>query len=60
MVEHVLGGFAEVDDPFCDGRGLDPVSHILGIHRAGRMIIPANPANSAGDKVRVARDPCSS
>ena len=54
MVEHVLGCFAEIDDPLCNRRRFDSVSHILGVHRAGRMIIAADPADSAGDEVRVA------
>jgi hypothetical protein len=55
VVEHVLGGFAQVDDPFAEVRWLYPVGHVLGVTGAGRVVVPADPADSTGDEVRVAR-----
>ncbi len=55
MVEHVFGGLAEIDDPFGDRRRLDAERHVLGVSRAGGMIIAADSADAAGDEVGVAR-----
>ena len=55
VVEHVLGGLAEVDDPLGDRRRLDAVGHVLGVDRAGRVIVAADAADPAGDEMRVAR-----
>ena len=44
MVEHVLGGFAQVYDPLCQGwRGGE--RHILRVHGAGGMTVAANAAD---------------
>ena len=55
VVEHVFGGFAEVDDPLGERRRLDPVGHVLGVDRAGRMVVAADAADPAGDEMGVAR-----
>ena len=55
VVEHVLGGFAEIDDPFANVASFTSVSHVLRINRAGRMVIAADSANSAGDEMSIAR-----
>jgi hypothetical protein len=55
MVEHVLGGFAEIDDPLGHVRGSHPEGHVLGVHGAGRVVVPADTADPAGDEVRIAR-----
>ena len=55
VVEHVLGGLAEVDDPLAEVRRADAVGHVLGVHRARRVVVTADPADPAGDEVRVAR-----
>ena len=55
VVEHVLGGFAEVDDPLRQVRRTDAERHVLRIGRAGRVIVAADPADAAGDEVGVAR-----
>ena len=55
VVEHVLGGFAQVDDPFGHGRRLDAERHVLRISGAGGVVVAADAADAAGDEVRVAR-----
>ena len=55
VVEHVLGGFAEVDDVLRLRRGFDAVGHVLRVHRAGGVVVPADPADAAGDEPGVAR-----
>ncbi len=55
VVEQVLGGLAEVDDPLGHLRGLDPVGHVLRVHRADGVVVPADPADAAGDEAGVAR-----
>ena len=55
VVEHVLGCFAEVDDPLAQCGRLHPEGHVLRIHRAGGVIVAANAADAAGNEVRVAR-----
>ena len=55
VVEHVLGGLAEVDDPLAEVRRADAVGHVLGVDRAGRVVVTADPADPAGDEVRVPR-----
>ncbi len=54
VVEHVLRGLAEVDDPLGEVRGLHAVRHVLRVHRAGGVVVPADPADAAGDEVGVA------
>ncbi len=55
VVEHVLRGFAQVDDPFGHGRRLDAERHVLRVSGAGGVIVAADAADAAGDEVRVAR-----
>ncbi len=55
VVEHVLGGLAEVDDPLGQRRRFDAVRHVLRVDRAGRVVVTADAADAAGDEVRVAR-----
>ena len=55
VVEHVLGGLAEVDDPLAEVRRAHPVGHVLVVDRAGGVVVAADPADPAGDEVRVAR-----
>ena len=55
VIEHVLGGFAEVHDPFADVRRLDAVCHVLRVDRAGAMVVAADAADAAGDEMSVAR-----
>ena len=55
VVEHVLGGFAEVDDPLGHGRRTNAERHVLRISRAGRVVVAADAADAAGDEVGVAR-----
>ena len=50
MVEHVLGGLAQVDDPFAERRRPDNVGHVLVVDRAGRVIVTA-----LGQVIRVYR-----
>ncbi len=55
VVEHVLGGFAQVDDPLGHGRRLDAERHVLRVGGARRVVVAADAANAAGDEMRVAR-----
>jgi hypothetical protein len=55
VVEHVLGGLAEVEDPLAQRRRLDPERHVLRVDGAGGVVVAADPADAAGDEVRVAR-----
>ena len=55
VVEHVLGGLAQVDDPLRHRRWPHTKGHILRICGAGRVIIAADAADAAGDEVRVSR-----
>ncbi len=55
VVEHVFRGLAEVDDPLAEVRRLDAVRHVLGVARAGGVVVAADTADAAGDEVRVAR-----
>ncbi len=55
VVEHVLGGFAEIDDPLPKSRRSDAECHILRVHGAGGVIVAADAADTAGDEVGVAR-----
>src|SRR6202046_3405378 len=55
VVEHVLGGFAQIHDPFGDSWRTDSERHVLGVGRTSRVVIAANTTNAAGDEVRVTR-----
>ena len=55
VVEHVLGGLAEVDDPLAQVRGAHPVGHLLGVAGAHGVVVAADPADAARDEVGVAR-----
>ncbi len=55
MIEHVLGGLAQVDDPFGQVGRADAVGHVLGVDRTGGVIVAANTADAAGDEMGVAR-----
>jgi hypothetical protein len=55
VVEHVLGGLAEVDDPLAQIRRADAEGHVLGVAGAGGVVVAADAADAAGDEVRVAR-----
>ena len=55
VVEHVLRGLAEVDQPLTEVRRLDAVGHVLRIARAGGVVVTADAADAAGDEVGVAR-----
>ena len=46
VIEHVLGRFAEVDDPFAEGRRLNAERHVLGVNGAGGVVVAADAANS--------------
>ena len=55
VVEHILGGFAEIHDPLAHRRRPHTERHVLRVGRAGSVVIPADPADAAGDEVRVPR-----
>ena len=54
VVEHVLGGFAEVDDPLGHCGRADSEGHILRIAGARRVVVAADAADATGDEVGVA------
>ena len=53
VVEHVLGGLAEIHDLLAQGGGLHPVRHVLGVAGAGGVVVATDPADPARDEVRV-------
>src|SRR5215204_1528596 len=55
VVEDVLCGLAQVDDPLCQGRRLYAIGHLLRVARTGRMVVAADAADAARDEVGVAR-----
>ena len=55
VVEHVLGRFAEVDDPLGQRRRPDAERHVLRVGGAGGVVVAADAADAAGDEVGVAR-----
>ena len=55
VIEHVLGGLAEIDDPLAKRRRLDAERHVLGVDSAGGVVVAADAADAAGDEVGVAR-----
>src|SRR5262249_52406591 len=55
VVEHVLGGLAEVHDPLAKGWRPNVVCHLLRVARTGRMVVAADSADAAGDEMSVAR-----
>jgi hypothetical protein len=54
VVEHVLGGFAQIQNPFSERGRLASERHVLRVHRAGGVVVSADSADAAGDEVRVA------
>jgi hypothetical protein len=55
LVEHVLGGFSEIDDPLGKVWRTDAESHVLRIGSARRVVVAADSADAAGDEVGIAR-----
>ncbi len=55
VVEHELGGLAQVHDPLGQVRRTDVVRHVLGVARARGVVVAADPADAAGDEMGVAR-----
>src|SRR5215475_3193142 len=55
VVEHVLRGLTEVQDPFAERRRLDAESHVLSVDSASCVVVAADPADAAGNEVRIAR-----
>ena len=55
VVEHVFGGFAKVDNPLRHRRRPHTERHVLRVGGAGGVVIAADPADAAGDEVRIAR-----
>jgi len=54
VIEHVLGCFAEVDDPLSHSRRTHSERHVLGVGGAGGVIVAAYAADAAGNEVGVA------
>ena len=55
VIEHVVGAFTKVEDVVTEMRWLHAIGHVLIEHRCGHVIIAADPADAAADKVGVAR-----
>ena len=55
VIEHVLGRFTEIDDPFGERRRLHAVGHVLRVDRTGRVVVTANAADAARDEMRITR-----
>ena len=55
VVEHVLGGLAEIHDPLAQVRRLHAVRHVLCVAGAGGVVVAANSADAAGDEVGIPR-----
>ena len=55
VVEHVLGRFAQIDDPLGQRRRMDAERHVLGVAGAGGVVVAADAADAAGDEMGVAR-----
>src|SRR4030095_10443086 len=55
VVEHVLCSFTEVDDPLSHCRRPYVERHVLCVGGAGRVIVSADAADSAGNEVSVTR-----
>ncbi len=55
VIEHVLGGLAEIHNPFGNVGRPDAERHILRIRRASGVIVSANAADPAGDEVCITR-----
>src|SRR6476660_5180767 len=55
VIEHVLGCFTEIHDPFTKRRWLYSVGHLLCITGAGGVIVTADAADPARNEMGVAR-----
>ncbi len=55
VIEHVLRSFAQIDNPFAQVRRANAEGHVLRVIGAGRVIVAADAADTAGDEVRVPR-----
>src|ERR1700733_2239354 len=55
VIEHVLGCFAKIDDPFGDWRRSHAEGHVLSVGSAGCVIVSANTADAAGNEMGIAR-----
>jgi hypothetical protein len=55
VVEHVLGGLAEIDDPLAERGRSHTERHVLGVIRAHHVVVAADTANARCDEVGVAR-----
>ena len=55
VVEHVVGGLGEVERVVAELRRLHAVGHVLVEARGRAVVVTADPADPAGDEVRVAR-----
>ena len=55
VVEHVLGRFAEVDNPFRKVRRANTERHVLSVDGTSCVVVPADSTNATRDEVSVAR-----
>src|SRR6476659_7833028 len=55
VIEHVLSRFAQVDDPLGHRRRSYTKRHVLSVGSAGGVVVSADAADTAGNKVGIAR-----
>jgi hypothetical protein len=54
VVEHVLRGLTEIDEPLTEMRRPHSVGHVLRVDRARAVVVTADAADATGDEVGVA------
>ena len=55
VVEHVLGGLAEIDDPLTESGRAHTKGHVLRVGGTSGVVVATDSADAAGDEMRVAR-----
>jgi hypothetical protein len=54
VIEHVLGGLAEVDNPLAHVGWLHAERHVLRVDRTRTVVVTADPADATRDEMSVA------
>ena len=55
VIEHVLGGFAQIEDPLAERRRFHAEGHVLRVYGASGVVVATDAANSTCNKVGVPR-----
>ena len=55
VIEHVLGGFAQIEDPLAQRRRFHAEGHVLRVDGASSVVVATDAANSTCNKVGVPR-----